>query len=1115
MSKKLSVFEASAGSGKTYTLSEKFSRYLLNDFEKDPYAYRHILAVTFTNKATFEMKTRIIDRLWERSQHSSSETEKAAARKILKSIVHDYTMFRVSTIDSFFQTILRAFALELGRQGAFETTLDAEGAVEAAVEAMYSKLGENKELLSLMKDISLSRIDDNKGWNWRKEVLKISKEVVNQEYWKLWTASGESGDSLAKAVQNLYKEESRLQRVFIAEVINIDRQMQRDYAQISFDPAEFKRSGLGESALYKLLTGRLGYVDVVSSKFIEPCPNVIVECSKGLVEKYFKKSTPPYLVELIKELVTDRVNAIVNLYSQYYSEYITLQLLKINMKEISLLDFVAKELYEYLNNEQLTLLSDAPQILSDLINGSDTPFVYEKVGGTINHYLLDEFQDTSDIQWKNFRPLLHDSIARGFESLLVGDVKQSIYRWRGGDWSLFKDELPKQFPEDYNGHILDTNYRSLYNIVEFNNSLFASVQHGNVLRAGVMVESVQEYLREKLEDVSEADSMVGEIEKIYRNAWQKVRPEYMAASQKGLVNVVCCNKVKNTVNKYVIKPKQFILADMVKKIKSLVAGSRPLYNYGDIAVLASTNKDTGLVADYLIRNGINIVSGESLCVNSCTLVSLIIEILKKIVNPSSKGFEAVARISSSKLQNLNLLEPADEEGKIFLRTLLSGNTLYEICREIIRIFFPKVEGSDLAFVKAFLDKVLEYTSANGTEISGFLRWWEQNSDNFYIPEPTAEHAVRVMTMHKAKGLDFKVVFIPFLRDDMISLKDSKWFAMPGSLLGYSGPVLLPLNKAKMKDSLWAGAFGKELQENCIDSLNLAYVSFTRPKERLYIYTIYKQKGSIGAALHNFCETNSNGATAMFTKEEKKLTAFDASLKDVDLEIDATKQPFDYSEYLFGDVNEESYSALHPSAKEAMYAVIDVELDSKNTEFASKSSKANLRTVYDKDDNIRRGILYHKLFSYIGVPSADGLKHEVDCAVQQFLKENPSSILGSDCAEIAAQVISYIREVDTFGWFLPDRTIKNESTIISGAEEYRPDRVIVSESGSKREAIVVDYKFGKYNSDSKQYAYYNKQVGKYRNLLLEMGYSEVKGYLWYVLEHTVVDVSENKVFDVYP
>ncbi len=1115
MGKKLSVFEASAGSGKTYTLSEKFSRYLLNDFEKDPYAYRRILAVTFTNKATFEMKTRIIDRLWNYSQHSSSETEKAAARKILKSIVHDYTMFRVSTIDSFFQTILRSFALELGRQGAFETTLDAEGAVEAAVEAMYSKLGENKELLSLMKDISLSRIDDNKSWNWRKEVLKISKEVINQEYWKLWTASGESGVSLAKAIQNLYKEESTLQRVFVAEVIAIDKQIQREYAQLSFDKEEFKRSGRGESALYKLLTGRLGYVDAVNSKILEPCPDVIVECNLGSLEKYFKKSTPPHLVKQIRELVTDRVRSIVNLYSKYYSEYITLQLLKINMKETSLLDFVAKELYEYLNNEQLTLLSDAPQILSDLINGSDTPFVYEKVGGAINHYLLDEFQDTSDIQWQNFRPLLHDGISRGFESLLVGDVKQSIYRWRGGDWGLFKNELPKQFSEDYNRHILDTNYRSLSNIVKFNNSLFASVQHGDVLRAGVMVASVQEYLREKLEEAPEADSMVEEIEMIYRNAGQKVRPEYVAASQKGLVNVVCCNKVKNTVNKYIIKPKQFILADMVKKIKNLVTGPRPLYNYGDIAVLASTNKDTGYVADYLIRNGINIVSGESLRVDSCTLISLVIEILKKIENPSSKGFEAVARISSSKLQNLNLLEPADEEGKNFLKALLSGNTLYEICREIIRVFFPKVEGSDLAFVKAFLDRVLEYTSANGTEISGFLRWWDQNADNFYIPEPTAGQAVRIMTMHKAKGLDFKVLFIPFLRDDMISLKDSKWFAMPGSLLGYSGPVLLPLKDAKMKDSLWAEAFRKELQENCIDSLNLAYVSFTRPKERLYIYTVYKHKGSIGAALSNFCENNSKGAAAIFTKEEKTLTAFDASLKDCGFEVDTTKQPFEYSEYVFGNVNEESYSALNPSVTESMYAIMDVELDGKNNEFASKSSKANLRTVYDKDDNIRRGILYHKLFSYIGVPSKDGVEHEVDCAVQQFLKENPNSILGSDCAEIAAQVISYIREVEAFGWFLPDKTIKNESTIISGAEEYRPDRVIVSESGSKREAIVVDYKFGKYNSGSKQHAYYNKQVEKYRNLLLEMGYSDVKGYLWYVLEHTVVDVSENKAFEVYP
>lgn len=1081
MNRNLLVYDASAGSGKTFTLSDKFARYVLDEFREDANAYKHILAVTFTNKATFEMKQRIIDRLWHLSEKSESADTREKAKSILRSIVHDYTMLKICTIDSFFQKVLRAFALEMGRHGAFETTLDPSNAIDASVEAMYSRIGEDGKLMSIMKDIAVSRIENGESWNWRNDIQSMSQNVVNQEYLDLMRISGTVPGSIASAAVRFRKRADYLKTAFVEEVIRLDNSIRKAYSEAGLKDTMFK-GGKTQSSLWKFLTGNLAvknrFIDKDSKSITAPCPEIIGEwLGSNDYSEYFKKEATPKDINAVSAIMSSLAAEIKSLFQKYYSEYVTLEMVNSNIREMAILDYISKELADYLEKEQLTLLGDAPRILKSLIDGSDAPFIYEKTGAFLNHYLLDEFQDTSLGQWDNFRPLLQEGISRGKESMLVGDVKQSIYRWRGGDWNLFSRDVPSEFPNDFLKNDLKVNYRSLANIVEFNNRLFSS-------EPGFLVEEYRKYLEGRGCDPSLSE----EITDIYRNSSQSVRRDYSEANQKGLVDVICCGKGLNTK-----ASASFILMDMTRKIKDLTEGENPKYKLGDIAVLSTDNKGTRLAAEYLVKNGISIMSGDSLHVGSNLYVSLLVEALRKIDDPASSGFDALARISKAKVRSL---------------PVASGDSLFETCKEIVRDVLPGISGSDVTFINAFLDIVLEYTSSYGTDISGFLKWWEDNSAECFIPEPSAEQAVRIMTMHKAKGLGFKVVFIPFPRDGILSSSGRKWFIPDTPLEGYSGPLLLEFKDSRLADSMFSSSYRKEQMERCVDNLNLAYVSFTRPKERLYVYSSSPKAGSLSKALEDFCKMNC-GEGALFREEE-----YMADLNEITGgEISGQ---YTYSEFLMGYPAEESYSRLHPERRDMLYSVSQVDASPLSSLLENVPVRARLRGVYDRDENVRKGILWHQLYSMIEEIGEDGVESAVSKAVERFLQTNPRSLLeedfggkeGGSCKEkLVEEVCSQIARVSDYKWFEAGVTVRAEATVLIGADMWRPDRVLLpKESGNKDWAVVVDYKFGKYDKDSPQCKAYERQVANYMRLLGKMGYRQVSGYLWYPLEEDLAPIS---------
>ena len=400
----------------------------------------------------------------------------------------------------------------------------------------------------------------------------------------------------------------------------------------------------------------------------------------------------------------------------------------------------------------------------------------------------------------------------------------------------------------------------------------------------------------------------------------------------------------------------------------------------------------------------------------------------------------------------------------------------------------------------------------------FLRWWEENQKNFYIPELSGKtDAVRVMTMHKAKGLAFKVVFTPFLRDEVLKLKGDRWLISDSEWLDFKAPLMINVEGVGVRDSIYRADYDNELLQTCIDNINLAYVSFTRAKERLYIYAKGYNKGTLSAELNNICKgcVGAEGKDGegevlkvRFKREDKVLTI--SELREIydNADPDDERDPFTYTEYTFGDEGEDPLK--EKDEKETLYSLQESDGTLLTETLSNESQKKSLRSRYDNDDNIRRGILMHEIFSYIGeVSQQSDIKRVVEGAAEKFLKNNPSSLLGNDRDKIVDTIMNLIPAALPYGWFTDKYSVETESEYLDGDMICRPDRVMFSKNGD--ETVIVDYKFGTLSSsddnegEGGSLKKYVNQVKRYKNLFSRMGKGTVKGYLWYVFEKKIVDV----------
>lgn len=1063
----LTVYRASAGAGKTHKLTGEYLTLLFTG----PGAYRRILAVTFTNKATDEMKTRIITELYHlasgrksdyvellQSEYALTETQvRGLAKKILIEILHDYSAFNISTIDRFFQQTMRAFTREIGLQGGYGIEMDQELVLTASIDSLLAGLEkpESKELLGWLLRFAEDKIENGGEWNLRKDIMSLSREVFKESYKAF---SEEVGKDIAdkKALEDYKNELYGIIRSVEGEAKKLGERGMAILDKYALQPSDFKggsRSPLG--FLQKLVQGEM-----------KPPSATFIGLADQL-EACFTKTTPLGTRQIIGCAFEDGLNecikAIIALFADL-TAYNTAREIVRYYYTLGILTDVSRQIAAYREEKNVMLIADTTELLNKVIDGSEAPFIYEKTGTQVDHYMIDEFQDTSGMQWHNFRPLIQESLAHNRKNLIVGDVKQSIYRFRNSDWKLLDEQVRLDFSEkEIHEETLKDNWRSCRCIVEFNNAFFTTVPA--LLQSLYNEALVSSSLKEE-----QRVAYFTKIMSAYTKSFQQVPPPF--AKKEGHV------KIEFLAGEQEKDWKEEAMARLPELLEQLQDNG---YALKDIAILVRTNQEGALVADTLLtykeehlgsRYGYDIISDEALFVSGSPAVRFLISFLRYLKNPEDQTNKQIALYSYRVLMG-GLAEALafPVEIEVALQTL-SRQSLYEITEGLFRLFSAYFADNEQVFVQAFLDMVSEYAQKESADLNRFLKWWDESGYKKTIATPDAQNAIRILTVHKSKGLGFKVVVIPF-GDWEIDHKPTK------PVILWCHPHEKPFNRLHLVpvrygqglgNTIFAEDYFKERLHAFIDNLNTLYVAFTRAKEELIAFAPRPKKINVKSG------------------EVEKITSIaDLLWEGVHMSLEDTHEGellialsgyFDPEAGLF-----ELGSWWHP------VSVVDEnkvkEISMARLHSISPDDRLQLR-LHGKgfffDNAVRKhGTLMHEVLSYI--------RTEVDIplAVDNYLQA------GIINREEATLLISRLKDLlnrqEVISWYDGSARILNEVDILFGnGESKRPDRVMIT----GEQVVVVDYKFGECQDKRHQ-----NQVKNYLKLIRQMGYKEVKGFLWYV------------------
>ncbi|MBQ0025607.1 MAG: UvrD-helicase domain-containing protein [Bacteroidales bacterium] len=958
----IKLIRASAGAGKTHYLTQQYIDLLLSGDEN---SYRHILAVTFTNKATDEMKSRVLQELYKiASDNGDPRHDKAKSR--LTAILHDYSGFSISTIDRFFQTVMRAFAREIGQYASYKVELDMDSVISQAVDRMLDSLEEpqNNDLLEWLKEFSLHQIENGKGWNITGLLYDMSKLFFREDF-KLKIQENPAMVNDRQAI-----------RVFSSEMKSITSSFKSSLRDVA---KECRKACEGAGLDFKSFKGKSRSPFTVFEKWEKG------EMKAPAAYEKFEESLASNRVPGLM----DAVSRGIDIFQKGYERYCSASVIGNNLYLLGIYSDIFRNINEYLAENNTVLLSQTTDLLSRIIDGNDTPFVYEKIGARYEHLLLDESQDTSILQWRNFKPLFIESRSQGFRNLIVGDIKQSIYRWRGSDWRLISEYAKRDLGEEYvdDSESLDDNWRSLSNIVEFNNSIFSSI--GKSLS-------------------NENAGIGGAVGRIYDNCIQSL-PKQHESCPGGRVKVGFIDSADDWMEES--------LGRMYSDIQEFHAKGYP---YGSITVLVRRNSEGARVADFLIDKGIGVVTEDSLLIGASACTSKMVAVLNYLSSP---------QVPVNKLLVEDCLDALDGFA-------ITGS-LYDTCEKIIRGGFFEVTEDQVPFVMAFMDSVISYQEKYGSSLSGFVKWWNETGCRKSICAPSGQDAVRVMTVHKSKGLSLEVVIVPFLEEKFVksgSLIPTIWC----STSGIFAPLgLVPLKAVKeLESTIFSAQYKEEVLYGYIDCINTAYVALTRAKSQLVVYSpapASKDKYNINSF-----------AAYLFSRLSDSLD------EDGCVEFGVI-EPFDTVSENGNDLKMSGYVSVPLDGRLAL----------------------SLRSAdyFDQKTDVRlRGIELHDILARV----------------------NRVSELESACAS-DPQTFAYLSE--RFNdvpaeWFDGTYESLNENSIVdSDGNMQRPDRVLLDRSKGK--AVIIDYKFGEKRKS------YRGQVKSYCDLIRRMGFSDVTGYLWYV------------------
>jgi len=1047
-----SIYDASAGSGKTYTLVKEYLKIIL--VSKKPDAYRNILAITFTNKAVHEMKSRVLESLSQFSKENPSEkalqlmqdissdtglslnaiTEKA--KSIIKNLIHNYAAFDISTIDKFTHKVIRAFAHDLNLPITFEVSLDTEILLNEAVDAIIAEAGNDEELTKLLVDFTMEKTDDDKSWDISREIMETGKLILNENN--------------REEITHFDKKKITDFIVIKNKLTELTKELETACVDLANDALLLiENNGIDTNSFsYGTFPKHLNFFREKDSRANNHRFREFddIKIKKDAKDKAIIESIIPKLLEILDSIYI-KIEKLL-----FYTAFLK------NITPLSLLNTLSNKLTEIQKEQGILSITEFNKLIHDQIQNQPAPFIYERLGEKYKHFFIDEFQDTSEMQWQNLIPLIdnatssEDLLGERGSLLIVGDPKQSIYRWRGGKAEQFielsKDVNPFNNPEK-ELFSLKTNWRSYSNIIDFNNQFFGFIAN--------------EFAHNDYKDLYKNHSHQEENNK-----------------KGGYVNISFLpksEKADHGEEENPAKVEMYLLATLnrIQKVKSNG------FSYKDIAIL-TRKKDNGIaIANYLTQQGIPILSSESLLIGSSSEVQCIIAFLYYLKNNNDRESKAnfLYYISSTRDQRPNGTKLNCQQ-KLAIHDFISlgmdqnreadfeqwlasfdiqfsfkntrKKSLYEATESIISKIIP-IEKRN-AYVQFFLDIVLEQDIKKQAGISDFLLYWDANSGKLSIPSPEGREAVRIMTIHTSKGLEFPVVIFPFAEEDYSKGPREKiWLNADEEQVGLPKVLVDKNNNVSGYGEAAALIYQQKKQEELLDDINILYVAMTRAEEQLYIIS-----GIVSRNKDGILPSNTASFFIKFLEEKNQ--------------YDEGKL-----EYEFG--SSEKLSETEESKDETeIIPQLTTTLNMKNIKIAQRES---LMWNTKQQKAIEYGNILHEILSFIKT------KDDIDLALTKAIENG--LIVSSQKEDVLKTIYEIVNHQDLSLFFSNEHKILNEKTIIQKEGNLViPDRMVLTKLN---EIYLLDYKTGTHQTK------YQLQLENYQNAIEKMGFKVTKKALVYI------------------
>ena len=966
----INIYSAYAGSGKTFSLVCEYLEKLL----ENPYAYRNILAVTFTNKSTNEMKTRILSTLYglatnqsyakdylkklQENTSKSEQTIREKSKEILQTILHDYSYFNIETIDSFLQKVLKNLTKEVGVGSRFDLILDESDYLEKAIE----KLNNSEELKNYVTELIDKRLEEGNNWNYNTILLKLAKDLNKQtirESLKSQTINTEEILKYAKKQRNIYNK-------FLKDLHEKINCFKKDFNSKEVIKSSFRKD------------------DFALVKEAEP----FCQYEKVILKKFQTQENKERYEEIVDFFDNGRLQAFMaKLEIDSVYEYILLPYIKL-FKE------------EALKEDNVFVLKDTAGLLAEMIKGNDVSFVYEKIGTKIKHVMIDEFQDTSQLSWENFQFIANECSSNQGSTTIFGDLKQSIYRFNEGDWTIMNNLI-----EENQGKLieLDTNYRTDKNIIEFNNGFFKTLYENQIFKT-------------------------------------KVEQKAKNNEDKGLLRFNFLEKAKDID----------VLDKTLEEINYYISKG---FNYCDIALLFRSNKKLALTAQYLKTKGISPISSEAFAFNTSDSIKTIIYCLRLINNNEERIAQYALKIYGQSEETIQKIKSINKDNTPLIDVI---DTIINLCQ---------IDTKDV-FISAFYERLIEYCQQKPQQLSLFLKYWREELKDSTISlddnqenSNTTDKKIKLLSVHKSKGLEFPIVIIPFFEWQIVNNINKIWIDNVDS----KSPIqLFRANLSELEktgNTIYQQTAEFESNEQRIDTYNLMYVAFTRAKQALSTISKTTKENCCSKYLLDYLSEkefsiNENGCYVIgnenLSKEEKG-------------EKEKKQDIFNH--------NGENITSKIEEANFSQQAEIKFSLSKQAQDYFE------IHNTKESQEKRNRGIALHDICSKI--------YEEKD--LEDVLAKIEDESLKQEAETIIKQMFL---DAKKYEWFSDTYKVLNEKEIISNGQTRRIDRIMFG----KDEVIIVDYKF---TEDKENENKYHEQLKEYKQIVSNMGYKNIKTYLWFI------------------